>query len=60
MKTEADSSAALRNDNRGDGDKRRVERQVTFGDGEANGRFSPDGRFVSLTMKDQVYEIGLG
>jgi dipeptidyl aminopeptidase/acylaminoacyl peptidase len=33
------------------------EKQVTFGDGEANGRFSPDGKFVSLTMKDQVYEM---
>jgi dipeptidyl aminopeptidase/acylaminoacyl peptidase len=33
------------------------ERQVTFGDGEANGRFSPDGKFVALTMKDQVYRM---
>ncbi len=33
------------------------ERQVTFGDGEANGRFSPDGKTVSLTMKGQIYEM---
>jgi dipeptidyl aminopeptidase/acylaminoacyl peptidase len=31
------------------------ERQVTFGDGESNGRFSPDGRWVSYSAKDQVY-----
>ncbi len=45
----AGSSAALRND--------KQERQVTFGDGETNGRFSPDGRFISLTMKDQIFEM---
>src|ERR1039457_2274286 len=33
------------------------ERQVTFGDGESNGRFSPDGKTVSLTMKDQIFEM---
>jgi len=33
------------------------ETQVTFGDGESNGRFSPDGKMVSLTMKDQIYEM---
>ena len=31
------------------------EAQVTFGDGESNGRFSPDGHSVSLSMKDQIY-----
>src|SRR5437899_654194 len=31
------------------------EVQVTSGDGEASGRFSPDGKFVSMTMKDQVF-----
>ncbi|HKO20759.1 MAG TPA: S9 family peptidase, partial [Acidobacteriaceae bacterium] len=45
--TKADSSAALRND--------KEERQVTSGDGESNGRFSPDGKWVSYTAKDQVY-----
>jgi dipeptidyl aminopeptidase/acylaminoacyl peptidase len=33
------------------------ERQVTFGDGESSGRFSPDGRWVSLSMKDQIYRM---
>jgi len=33
------------------------EKQVTFGDGESNGRFSPDGRMISLTMKDQIFEM---
>src|SRR5579871_4766710 len=32
-----------------------AERQITTGDGESNGRFSPDGKWVSLSMKDQVY-----
>jgi dipeptidyl aminopeptidase/acylaminoacyl peptidase len=31
------------------------ERQVTSGDGETNGRFSPDGKWVSMTMKEQLY-----
>src|SRR5437868_5128027 len=31
------------------------ETQVTSGDGETNGRFSPDGKWVSMTMKEQVY-----
>ena len=31
------------------------ERQVTFGDGESNGRFSPDGKWVSISVKDQIY-----
>lgn len=30
------------------------ERQVTEGDGESNGRFSPDGKWVSLTNGDQI------
>ena len=38
-------------------DGKTPERQVTFGDGEANGRFSPDGKTVSLTMKDQIFEM---
>jgi dipeptidyl aminopeptidase/acylaminoacyl peptidase len=33
------------------------ERQITFGEGEAFGRFSPDGKTVSLTMKDQIFEM---
>jgi dipeptidyl aminopeptidase/acylaminoacyl peptidase len=31
------------------------ERQITFGDGETFGRFSPDGKWVSMSMKDQIY-----
>jgi dipeptidyl aminopeptidase/acylaminoacyl peptidase len=31
------------------------EAQVTFGDGESNGRFAPDGKTVSLTMKGQIF-----
>src|ERR1700760_5008152 len=31
------------------------EHQVTFGDGEANGRFAPDGKTIALSMKDQIY-----
>jgi len=30
------------------------ETQITSGDGETNGRFSPDGKWVSMTLKDQV------
>ena len=53
-----DSGASLRNDGgRGEHDEGRGERQVTFGDGETNGRFSPDGKTVSLTMKDQIFEM---
>ncbi len=33
------------------------EHQLTFGDGESNGRFAPDGKSISLTMKDQIYEM---
>jgi dipeptidyl aminopeptidase/acylaminoacyl peptidase len=33
------------------------EVQVTFGDGESNGRFSPDGKMVSLTVKDQIFAM---
>jgi dipeptidyl aminopeptidase/acylaminoacyl peptidase len=32
-----------------------AERQITFGDGEASGRFSPDGKWVSISMKGQIY-----
>jgi len=31
------------------------ERQVTSGDGESNGRFSPDGKWVSMTVGEHVY-----
>jgi dipeptidyl aminopeptidase/acylaminoacyl peptidase len=31
------------------------ERQVTYGSGESNGRFSPDGMWVTMTTKDQIY-----
>ena len=34
------------------------EHQVTFGDGETNGRFSPDAKYVSLEMKGQIYLAG--
>jgi dipeptidyl aminopeptidase/acylaminoacyl peptidase len=30
------------------------EKQVTFGDGETFGQFSPDGRWVSYTAKEQI------
>jgi len=33
------------------------ERQVTNGDGEANGRFAPDGKSIALSMKDQIYRM---
>ncbi len=33
------------------------ERQVTNGDGESNGRFSPDGNSIALSMKDQIYRM---
>jgi len=33
------------------------ERQLTSGDGESNGRFSPDGKTISLTMNDQIFEM---
>ena len=34
------------------------EHQVTFGDGEANGRFSPDAKWVSIEEKGQIYLAG--
>src|ERR1017187_6757975 len=36
-------------------DDKQKERQVTFGDGESFGRFSPDGRWVSMTIGGQIY-----
>src|ERR1035437_5932246 len=45
--TEADSSAALRNDKQKTADDKQKdggERQVTFNTGESFGRFSPDGK----------------
>ena len=36
-------------------DRQSAERQVTFGDGESNGRFSADGKWVSISMNDQIY-----
>jgi dipeptidyl aminopeptidase/acylaminoacyl peptidase len=33
------------------------EVQLTHGDGESNGRFSPDGKTISLTMNDQIFEM---
>jgi dipeptidyl aminopeptidase/acylaminoacyl peptidase len=33
------------------------EVQVTTGEGESNGRFSPDGKMVALSMKGQIYEM---
>ncbi len=33
------------------------EHQLTFGDGESNGRFAPDGKSIALTMKDQIYTM---
>jgi dipeptidyl aminopeptidase/acylaminoacyl peptidase len=33
------------------------EKQVTFGDGESNGRFAPDGKTIALTMNDQIYTM---
>ena len=38
-------------------DGRAKEHQVTFGSGESNGRFAPDGKTIALTMKDQIYEM---
>ncbi len=49
-KTEAGPPAARKDDNQ------EGERQVTFGEGEENGRFSPDGAWVSLSMRGQVYK----
>ena len=43
--TEADRKRAAEN----------PEKQVTFGDGESFGRFSPDGKSVSFSLKDQIY-----
>ena len=53
-KTEAGSSAALRNDKQ----KETGERQITSSSGESFGRFSPNGQFVSYTgapTKDDPY-----
>jgi dipeptidyl aminopeptidase/acylaminoacyl peptidase len=36
-------------------DDKQKEKQVTFGDGETFGRFSPDGANVSFTSKDQIW-----
>ena len=33
-----------------------AERQVTFGSGETSGRFSPDGRLVSFSLDEQMFE----
>ncbi len=38
----------------GGGGKAEGERQLTFGNGESNGRFSPDGKWVSWTAGDQI------
>jgi dipeptidyl aminopeptidase/acylaminoacyl peptidase len=38
-------------------DGKSPERQVTFADGESNGRFAPDGKTIALTMKDQIFEM---
>ena len=38
-----------------DGGNARQEKQVTFGEGEENGRFSPDAKYVSYEMKGQIY-----
>jgi dipeptidyl aminopeptidase/acylaminoacyl peptidase len=42
---------------RGGGGRGGSERQITFGDGESNGRFSPDGKTISLTRKDQIFAM---
>ena len=56
----ADSSASLRNDKgeglRNDSFQMRSGRR-RLGEGETNGRFSPYGKLVSLTMKGQIYEM---
>jgi dipeptidyl aminopeptidase/acylaminoacyl peptidase len=39
-------------------DDKQKEKQVTFGDGESFGRFSPDGRWVSMTIGGQIYVAG--
>ena len=39
-------------------DDKQKEKQVTFGDGESFGRFSPDGRWVSMTIGGQIYIAG--
>ncbi len=43
-----DSSATPQND-------KQKEKQVTFGDGETFGRFSPDGKWVSMTVGDDIW-----
>src|ERR1039458_9446462 len=42
----------------GQNDKQSGERQATFGDGESFGRFSPDGRWVSMTIGGQIFVAG--
>src|ERR1035437_9714329 len=45
-----DKQGGLRNDKQGGlRNDKQEERQVTFGDGESNGRFSPDGKWVLYT-----------
>ncbi len=39
-------------------DDKQKEKQVTFGDGETFGRFSPDGKWVSMTVGGQIYVAG--
>jgi dipeptidyl aminopeptidase/acylaminoacyl peptidase len=39
-------------------DDKQKEKQATFGDGETFGRFSPDGRWVSMTIGGQIYVAG--
>ncbi len=34
------------------------EHQVTFGDAESNGRFSPDAKYISLEQKGQIWLAG--
>ena len=51
--TNAGILRSAQNDKQKDGG----ERQITFGDGESNGRFSPDGKTISLTRKDQIFEM---
>ena len=54
--TEGQKQIPFGNDKQKDGGAE-IERQVTFGEGESFGRFSPDGKTISLTMKDQIFEM---
>ena len=47
--TEGQKQIPFGNDKQKDGGAE-IERQVTFGEGESFGRFSPDGKTISLTM----------